>query len=211
MEMGTSGSPAMAGRFVFDERFVEAFVSAPRGHVVLGKKLEPFSAWHKLQLEYVQSALMLGGEITLAALELAVAICQTRFPQVVNYREPRGRLAWWRKRWRAGRTDLAAAVAAFQAYVLDYVSGPVLIKDEGASKGAKLPDMDPVLNEVALYRKMTGCGREEPWNLPLGELAWMNAAFARMEGSKFSIVTPLEEEMVRRMKARAGKAVDKAN
>lgn len=187
----------MEVRFVFDERFVEAFVSKPGGHRVLGKRLKPFSTWHLLQLQYMQSPLVGGGAVESGDLELAVRVCQTSFPNAVAARR-----RWWR--WRG--LGMKAEVEAFEQYVADYATGPDIQAEETSTKKARLPDMDSLLQEVAMYRKMSGCSREEAWNVPIGEMAWMNAAWARMEGAKFSIMTELEREALRRAKAKLTEA-----
>jgi hypothetical protein len=184
-------------RFVFDERFIEAFVSRPEGHHVMGRRLRPFSTWHLLQLQYVQNPLVTGGAVAAGDMDLATRICQTQFPESVR---PKRR--WWT--WRAIRVQ--SAVAAFEAYVADYASGPDIQAEQTKTQSARLPDMDSLLQELALYRKMSGCSREEAWNVPIGEMAWMNAAWARMEGAKFSIMTELERAALRRAKAKLTEA-----
>ena len=186
-------------RFVFDESFVEAFVSKPGGHVVLGKRLKPLCTWHVLQLQYVQSPLAGGGAVSWGDLELAVEICRTQFPESARPVGWNPWRAWWRQ---VRRQTLGRAVQSFEVYAADYASAPEIQVEETQSKSMKMPDMDTLLQEVAMYRKASGCPREEAWNVPVGELAWMNAAWARAEGAKFSIMTPLEREAIARMKAK---------
>jgi len=184
---------ASVGQLVFDERFIEAFLSRPGGHRVMGRRLRPFCAWHRLQLEYVQSPLVLGGPVSVGQLHLAAAVCETKFPNAVRYRPP-GR---WRARWTRWRWPVQRELRAFEAYLQDYATGPKIM---AAEEESTMPDMDPILTEVVVYRKLTGCERAEAWMVPLGELAWMNAAYARMQGAKFSILTPLDDEIVEQLK-----------
>ena len=184
-------------QFVFDESFVEAFVSRPGGHVVMGRRLLPLCTWHVLQLQYVQNPLVTGGAVGVGDMDLATRICQTQFPEAVR---PRRR--WWT--WRGIRVQ--SALAAFEEYVTDYASGPEIQVEQTDTKSMRIPDMDSLLTEVAMYRKMSGCSREEAWNVPIGEMAWMNAAWARMEGAKFSIMTPLERAAIERMKSKLTEA-----
>jgi len=187
----------MANQFVFDESFIEAFVSKPGGHRVLGKRLKPMSTWHVLQLQYVQSPLAAGGSVEWSDLWLAVRICGTSFPESVR----RPRFAALRLAWVRGWRRLSREVAAFEAYAGDYMSSPEIQSEKTSTQSARLPDLDSLLQEVAMYRKMSGCSREEAWNVPTGELSWMNTAWARMNGAKFTIITPLERAMIDRMKA----------
>ena len=193
-----SGSPVPAkNQFIFDESFIEAFVSKPGGHRVLGKRLKPMSTWHVLQLQYVQSPLAAGGPVAWADLWLAVRICRTSFPESVHAVP----MASLRLRWARGWRRLSREVAAFEAYAGDYMSNPEIQSEQTDTKSMRLPDLDNLLQEVAMYRKMSACPREEAWNVPVGELSWMNTAWARMNGAKFSIITPLERAMIERMKA----------
>ena len=187
----------MANQFVFDESFIEAFVSKPGGHLVLGKRLKPMSTWHVLQLQYVQSPLAAGGAVEWSDLWLAVRICGTSFPESVR----RPRFAALRLAWARGWRRLAREVSAFEAYAGDYMSSPEIQSEKTSTQSARLPDLDSLLQEVAMYRKMSGCSREEAWNVPTGELSWMNTAWARMNGAKFTIITPLERAMIARLKA----------
>lgn len=159
--------------------------------------------WHRLQLEYANSPLLTGQPVTLADLEYAVAVCRKRFGVLGVARPPIG---WWR-RWaayiRQAWWDVELERAKWTAYALDYASGPKMMRSRGGSLGESVPDMDEALVEVAMYRRMTGCAREEPWELAMGEVAWMNAAFARQKGAKFSIVTPLDDEIVEEIKRAA--------
>ena len=187
----------MTRRFVFDERFAQAILNLPT-HRVLGKVLRPFSLWHKLQLEYHNSPVLTGADITITDLYLAVQICRTSYPTLALPKMPAK--GWKKFLWMlwAERVNLEQEGAAFSAYVQDYFSAP---KIESFKKGERVADMDDSLGDVALYRKMTGCPREEPWNIPIGELYWMNAAFSRSEGADFSIVTPIEEARKARLAA----------
>jgi hypothetical protein len=187
----------MVSRFVFDESFIEAFVSKPGGHWVLGKRLKPLSTWHVLQLQYLQSPLAAGGPVAWSDLWLAVRICGTSFPESVG----RPRFSALRLSWARGWRRLSREVAAFEAYAGDYMSSPEIQSEQTSTQSVRLPDLDSLLQEVAMYRKMSGCAREEAWNVPVGELSWMNTAWARMNGAKFSIMTPIERAMVERMKA----------
>ncbi len=194
--------PDEAGCFVFDIRYVEALAHAP-DHRVLGRRLRPFCLWHRLQLEFANSPLLMGGEVTLADLEYAVAVCRTRFGELGVARPPRH---WWARWWayvRQAWWNVGLEQQKWTAYAADYASGPKMMLSKSGTTGEAIPDMDEALVEVALYRRMTGCDRAEPWEMPMGELAWMNAAFARQKGAKFSIVTPLDDEIVEEAKRKA--------
>jgi hypothetical protein len=194
--------------FVFDERYAEAVLHVPGGHRVLGVRLRPFSAWHRTVLEYVDSPVMTGGEVGPADLRLAVEVCRRGFPDMPC--APRGlwaRLCAESRAMKDARNRrFAQERAAFSAYLGDYVSMPVIMCNGGKGKveSAVIPDIDQTLMDVAVYRFYTGCPRNEPWDLPIGELGWMNAAIARTQGVQLSVVTTEEEERLRKRKAESG-------
>jgi hypothetical protein len=190
-------------KFVFDERFVRAFT--PGTHRVLGVVLLPFSYWHKLQLEMCDSPFATGDAVKYEDLERAVKICQTQYPHLYQDQVP----SRWRTygfMWRAALCNTHKQAKAFDDYLTAHTSAPkIMQKDQQSSGGGtKIIDIEPALMEVALYRKMTGCPREEPWNMSIGELSWINAAMARVDGADFSVITPVDDaamEYLRKLKA----------
>jgi hypothetical protein len=63
-----------------DLKFAESVLNLE--HRVLGKRLRPFSLWHALLLEAIQSPIWLGrGMLTLPDLHSAVAICSNEWPK----------------------------------------------------------------------------------------------------------------------------------
>lgn len=119
-------------RFVFDERFTEAFLH--RGcRRVLGLRLQPFSYWHKLQLEYVQSRVLLGGA-KLWDVWVASRICATRYPFNVAFPEAYSNL--WYLGWylRYGWRGLGKNLNQLMEHIGDYASPPKLWSGKGSSK-----------------------------------------------------------------------------
>jgi len=179
-------------RFIFDPRFTEAVFHHP-GHRVDGKRLRPFSPWHKLQLEYHNSPLIGGGDVTPADVVLAVAICRSQYPHPGRVRE-RGRIGRFFWMLRAERMDLVREVRAFQRYQADYYSPPKLWETP-RPKGAPPPrhDMDDSIELVTAYMAAYGGTREAAWNMPIGEMIWMNICTARREGGNVMVWTPRDE------------------
>lgn len=210
----------MAGRFGFDPRYAEAIFHLPprlsfleralhwarslfaewSGHRVLGRRLRPYSLWHKVQLEFHNSPFLAGGPLTVADVELAVRICRTQFPVAARMpaRGRLGRLLWV---FRAERVDVVEHRDAFLAFLADYDSGAKLWNTAGSGTRR---DVDESIEEVTLYREYTGAVRWEPWNLPIGELYWMNILHARRAGAKVKVWTPTDEREFRKnLKVRA--------
>jgi hypothetical protein len=118
--------------YLFDERFSEAFLHRP--HKVLGSHLPAFTYWHRLQLEWVNSRLLLGGA-TLWDVWLAVQICRSSYPKQAQLPPPHPSYLW--KLWwhlRFGWRDPKKEVARFLDYYHDYVSVPKFWGGSGSSK-----------------------------------------------------------------------------
>lgn len=185
--------------FLFDERYAEAFFHVGK-HRVLGLELKPFSAWHRSVLEYINSPVMTGGELTAPDLRMAVKVCTLSYPDIP---QPFPDGLWHRlKAEHQSRKDqrvLARETAAFWRYISDYLSPPYLMVNK-KGEGSQLPDVDQTLMDVALYRFYTGSPRSEPWDIPIGELIWMNAAIAKTQGADLHVVSTQEEQMLRNLK-----------
>jgi hypothetical protein len=196
--------------YVFDERYAEAFLHVPLGHRILGVKLKPFSAWHRTVLEYIDSPVVTGEQVLSGDLRMAVEVCRRNYPNTPPPAKGIGRFfSESRNRREANRAAgnpqrHLESVSAFFGYVEDYVSLPKLMfgskKGNVVTERSAVPDIDQTLMDVAIYRYYTGCPRSEPWDLPLGELLWMNAAIAKTQGVDLHVVTTIEEESLLRHK-----------
>jgi len=189
-----------AHEFVFDERYAEAFFHV-RSHRVLGIDLKPFSAWHRTVLEYINSPTMTGELMTPPDLRMAATVCSLQFPDVPSPRKT----GFWSKikaehQMIKDHRVFEAQLKAFWSYISDYVSMPVLMMNGQNGESDQVPDIDQTLMDVALYRHNTSCPREEPWNIPIGELVWMNAAMARTQGTDLHVVSTIEEERLKQLK-----------
>lgn len=195
--MSGADDEALKGRFIFDPRFAEAIFHRREGHRVIGKRLLPFSTWHKVQLEYANSPFFAGGEVNVVDLELAVGICGTRYPDFFFYREKNG----WRKiAWMiwAERVNARLEARKFEAYLADYLSPPKLW--ETAKKKGQKParrDVDDSIAEVAYYLAAYGGSPATAWDLPAGELQWMNVCAAKQSGADVRVWTPADERAFR--------------
>lgn len=186
--------------FLFDERYAEAFFHV-RDHRVLGITLRPFSAWHRTVLEYLNSPVMTGEAMTGPDLRMAATVCSLAFPDLPPP-PPKGVWARLKAEHQAIKDQKAYAreVEAFWRYVGDYVSLPFLMVNNRKGDSKEIPDIDQTLMDVALYRYYTACPREEPWNLPLGELIWMNSAMAKTQGADIHVVSTHEEAKLKEKK-----------
>jgi hypothetical protein len=193
--------------FIFDERYAEAIFNDPDGHKVLGKTLPCFSAWRRTLLERHDSPFMLGDKPSPYQLLQAVDCCLCSFPNMP--RKPKN--LWQRicelsrklkieRRAEKNPKWFNAEVEKFSAYLKDYMAFPTFMMGDKAKGSGGIPQIDQTLMDVALYRCYTGCSREEAWDIPIGELSWMNASMAKTQGVDIRIVSTEEEKMVRLIK-----------
>jgi hypothetical protein len=233
---GTDGTDDLDDgiRYVFDPRFAEALLHEPGGHKVLGRRLRPFSLWHRLQLEYANSRLLLGGA-GLWDLWCAVQVCCTQYPKRAAWGpwRPLWHAFWWlRYGWRPN-WYIRREMGRFVRYVEDYASHPkywggkgssmrrlgeaaaelaAATQDEELAQDARRVlgeaaamdggdrDIDDTIEQVGVAMRLGGLRKEEAWNMPAGELSWLNLVLLRGEGAKIPVWTPMHEAMFERNK-----------
>lgn len=110
--------------YIFDERFAEAFLHENRRRV-MGMRLHPFSYWHKMQLEYVQSKVLLG-EAGLWDVWVAAKVCTTEYPQNAIFRKRYSVL--WMLWWQAvyGWRNAGRELRGLMAHISEFASPPKL-------------------------------------------------------------------------------------
>lgn len=91
----------------------------------MGMRLVPFSYWHKVQLEWINSKVLLGSP-TIWDVYIASRICQTTYPDVAKVSDfP----VWWQFLWniRYGRTTAQGFIKEIKSlhdYIDDYNAPP---------------------------------------------------------------------------------------
>jgi hypothetical protein len=71
-------------------------------------------------------------------------------------------------------------------------------------------DLDDAMEQVALFCRH-GHAPATAWNMPIGELVWMNVAMAKCDGAKVNLWTPMDDlRMEQMVKARGEKIAAKA-
>ncbi|EIQ01049.1 hypothetical protein OpiT1DRAFT_05613 [Opitutaceae bacterium TAV1] len=206
---GQPAVPSAAGAFVYDTRYVEAAVN--HRHRVLGRVLAPYSFWHILLLETVQSPLLLDKPVTPQALWQAVHICSSRWnpgfvaPDMV---QP-SRLRW---QWLTTRYRLVVEINKFHEYLRDHDSGPRCeLRSDKKLVSCGAHDVDGNF-ETVCYLQLKGLSPGEAWNMPVGMARWYSAVYSRLEGADLQFRTPVDDmhlERLRRQVAVDGSA--KAN
>jgi hypothetical protein len=117
--------------FGFDEAFSEAVFHSE--HKVMGRKLRPFSYWHKVQLEYLQSRILIGGP-TLWDYWIASKVCSLSYPE--NFRFKKNYSYFFKIGWNLFYSwrGLARQAVAFSRYLEDYASPPKTWQGRGSAK-----------------------------------------------------------------------------
>lgn len=193
--------------FVHDDRFVEAFANT--GHVVLGRRLLPFSLWHQFLLETHQSKLLLGGVPTPLDLWLAVRLCST--PWNPRFEVPRinppGRLRWVLS---VGRYNFQQEMRKFNDYWGDFNSSPKFWPNQHKYQEGAAPqrDVDEMLELAAFIVHQSSISWEQVWTMPIGALRWTGTVLQKLRGDRIDIWTPEHEEMFQEHKKKREAMLD---
>lgn len=158
------------------ESFYEAFINCR--HRVLGRNLKPFSLRHCLYLEAIGSPYMdaingKSAEITRRDLEIAVTVCSAEgdISEALRRIGHIGNLAMKLHPFKRASTR-------FLSYLSDYIALPELWENGGEPVNAPW-----ILSRVVLLMSKTSLGRNEIWDMPIGEVFWYCAAFGEQEGA----------------------------
>jgi hypothetical protein len=174
----------------------EALIHASGGHRVLGHRLAPFSLWHELVLEQIESPFLRKNDAPLLPRDLisAVAVCRCVFPVAeVTLRTTPALL------WRMAGGGYARELKAFLAYAGDYLVEPQYSR-------VQPPEMEARGGSGALYGQpprplaiaadiigWTGWDRAAVLNLPSGEARLWQAFVRRHGGEMLDWATPEQE------------------
>lgn len=200
--------------FVFDPAFREAFENVQ--HRLFGLELKPYSLWHRLCLEMMNSPVLTGAPVSAMDLYAVARVCQSSFGPIPSFRGAAGWFGRLLLRFRFRRYSLPQELGRLQEYIGDFESGPLFWPDEGGSvKTPKCAEMDQLLELAAHVIRETGWSQETIWNMPIGQVRWYSAAFLKLEGRDVPFWTPQDEashkaHVEKREKKLAGRAQDLA-
>lgn len=202
---------------MLDETFARAFSHdlAPdyndadpwSSHVVLGKRLRPYSLWHNFMLETIDSPLIHGLPPTHLDLVRAIAIFRSRFRQ-------------WSLPTRLGVVDLYHLarhglpyhVLALDEYVKDFNSEPEFtVKSPTPSSGAKATSSKLIVGRAPEIFRMaaemigwSGWSDQKVWEMPMSEVRWYLTQALRDQlvpkGADVDFLTDEDREMQRKMR-----------
>jgi hypothetical protein len=175
------------------------------GHVVLGRRLRPFSLWHQQLLQGVNSPFLTVWKEQPTSLQLfqnlfiATQICRLKpfeTPKSEGFRAVvRRKLSVLRFYVCAGRgqrvetkrlLSLLIEAAKFRAYVADYSSGPIPFPTRHGR-----PVQTPVaVYQIELYRRFhSGLSLKTVWGMSPGEVAWANTSAREANDQQIEIMT----------------------
>lgn len=179
-----------------DLKFAESVLNLD--HRVLGKKLKPFSLWHALLLEAIQSPIWMGkGSLTLPDLYSAVAICSNEWPK---FTLKAGTLTILCNTFLRGER-LEKESKKLVAYFNDYNSVPMLWTADKTDKKEAPKCPLPMALDLVAWLVRHGFGEARSWNMPIGLAHWYYIACAKQRGSEIDLVSPEEQIVIDRVKA----------
>lgn len=180
-----------------DLKFAESVLNLE--HRVLGKKLKPFSLWHALLLEAIQSPIWIGkGVLTLSDLHSAVAICSNEWPK---FKLKAGALTVLRNTFLCG-DRVEKESKKLVAYFNDYNSVPMLWTAEKNYKKEAQKCQLPMALDLVAWLVRHGFGESRSWNMPIGLAHWYYIACAKQRGSDIDLVSPEEQLVIEQVKAK---------
>ena len=168
-----------------DRVFAAAYIDNEIRHRIFGRTLKPFSLWHLLLLQTIDSPFVTNGEITLFDLKTAVGICCLRYRQS-RVKRPVFPLLLTLK-------GLEKAVARFMIYVGDYLNRPEYTIQQVDFKGPRYVGMPttpapPVV--VVAHRAARGANLPVTtiWDMPIGETYIAEAMFLELNGERLDFL-----------------------
>jgi hypothetical protein len=202
-----------------DERFLESIVHkrAPHlarwrgysGHVVLGRRLRPFSLWHQQMLEGIGSPFLSTWPRNPTSLQLVKTLYLATQVCRLHPLETLRRATWrdaLRRKWLVFRfyfrlgfkrpglrlTRLLIEAAKFRAYMNDYSSAPIPFPNKKKSRPIESP---PSLYQLELYLRFhRQVELRDAWGKSPAEIGWANIAAQEADGAEISIMTQARME-----------------
>lgn len=182
-----------------ERTFSEAFINAP--HVVLGRRLRPFSLWHLFLLQTLDSPYLTGGTRAVEPFDLktAVGVCSLRFDET-KVRRPWGPGVWWSCRSQSRFSEESNKLISF---IGDYLQRPdfnVITPDNAKTQTPRGQPPDVLQIAWDLMSGM-GCSERYAWEMPLGKAYWYQSMHIK-DKHDTDFMTPEEREYQTALKAK---------
>lgn len=183
---------------MLDERFAESWINST--HRVLGRKLRPFSLWHRFQLEILDSPILSGKKIEHLDLERACRCCQLQYPNPIT-----AGINGWSLRWRLAGRDFALEVQKFGTYLEDYFAPPKFLPSIRKVHQPEVIHPPPeAIRILSAVIDLTKWPENKIWDMPIGQAYWYAAGQWYQDGAELDFLTP--EHLVLRDRIAAMKA-----
>lgn len=154
--------------------FTQALTYSPPA--ILGRQLLPFSPWHGLVLEASGNRYLTGGVPTGDDLIVGLWVCGCSFVGGIEACADKAAIERWGK--AHGKGDLAAAAAAFGAYIEAGLRCPEYWADAQSK-----PVRAPYWWHLALFgQRHLGLCEAGAWDAPVSRLACYRACYAESQG-----------------------------
>jgi hypothetical protein len=181
-----------------DSSFAAAYIDNGKHYRLLGRRLRPFSLWHVLLLQALDSPFIKGGSISLFDLKTAIGICSLR------YRNSKIKRPWFP--FKVGVGALRQEVARFVEYVEDYLSKPeytVIPWDTKHTGPAPVPVTPPPHIIATAFNVAHGARITigEAWDLPIGESYICESMYLRAQGAQLDFLSDEERKFQQELKA----------
>jgi hypothetical protein len=174
-----------------DEKFLSSVFATPP--VILGRQLKPFCCGHAVVLAGLNSPFIIGGELTVVELYIAVWVCSHTYEELqVKFLKDTNSVSGEFAEFVSKSIDdcsFAATNIAFQSYLSEHLKAPDKWKRSDA-KSAKAPW--PLIIATRLMKELKFT-EEKAWNMPMQMALWYFAAISEFNGDD-SLITPLERE-----------------
>lgn len=172
-------SPELA--VALDRVFAAAYIDNGVRHKIFGRYLRPFSLWHLLLLQTIDSPFVTGGEVSLFDLKTAIGICSLRYRKS-KVRRPTFPLFM-------GLKKLKKNVDRFMVYVGDYLNRPdytIQPLDPRAPQYVGMPIGQAPAPVITAYRACQGARLpiSQIWDMPIGEAYISEAMFFHNQGER---------------------------
>lgn len=181
-----------------DPVFAAAYIDNDTKHRILGRSLKPFSLWHLLLLQTIESPFVTPGKegVTLRDLKTAVGICS------LEYRHSKVKRPVFPVLLK--EKDLQSCVDKFLDYIKDYHHKPeytVVDPDPYAPPAPPYPQEPSSISTAFRAAWASGVPLARAWNMPIGEAFVAEAMYFKSKGHQLDFMSPEDREMQEEMKA----------
>jgi hypothetical protein len=189
-----------------DPSLAGAFIDGGVSHRLLGVRLRPFSLWHLLLLQTLDSPFLRKGQVGLHDLRTAIGICRLRFGQSRVRRPSLGLVLLCRKgAFHDAVCDFLSYTGGY-LYKPDYSIVPSKYSTPGKVSGA--PEIFRLASDVIGWSHWT---EDHVWNMAPGRAQWYRSSALRAIGADVDFVSQADRDFEAAMKAAGLKPKQKTN